>query len=176
MKVGLPRQRHRQRRGSSFPVALVAQTAQRRVKFSQVVRMEINGEGRRACGWVSAQHSTRFKIALGQVDLQLAHLDGTVVLRIRGVDCACRGHLAGGSLPRRTEAELRVYREGIDVAMRPDGNGGAIQASVEAQAPVRLGADHVEHCVERNILETGSHFAVDGDDPGWGANESIAIG
>ena len=72
MKVGLPRQRHRQGRGSGFAIALVAETAQRCVKFSQVMRMKIDGERRRTRGWVRAQHAMRFKIALGEVNLQLA--------------------------------------------------------------------------------------------------------
>ena len=48
VKIGLARQRHRQRRGSGFAVALQAETAQRGVEFSQIVRMEIDGERRRS--------------------------------------------------------------------------------------------------------------------------------
>src|SRR5580704_10821456 len=118
----------------------------------------------------------RFKIALRQVKLELANLQGTVALRIRGVDCACRRDLASGSLPGRTEAELRIDRDRVAVAMRPGGSHGAIQTGVDTEATERRGADHVENCVERYILETGGDFAVDGDDPDRRAGQSIAIG
>ena len=176
MEVGLPRQRHRKRRGSGFAVALQAEAAQRRVKFSQVVRMKIDGERRRARGGVRAQHAMRFKIALRQVEFEFAQVHRAVVLRIGSVDRARGGHFAGGSLPGGTETELRIDRDRVAIAVRPDGNRGAIQARVEAQTPVGRGADHVEYRIERDIFEFGGHFAVDGDDRGWGADESIPIG
>ena len=75
MKICLACQRHGQSRDSGFAVAIEAETAQHGIEFSQVVRMEIDGERRRARGWVRAELAMRFNIALGQVNLQFAQLD-----------------------------------------------------------------------------------------------------
>ena len=37
-------------------------------------------------------------------------------------------------------------------------------------------ADHIEHRIDRNILEIGGHFAIDGNDPVRRSDKNIAIG
>ena len=109
------------------------------------------------------------QLAGGQIQLQLAHIHGAVALGVGGVDEAACKNLSGRGLRGRCQLQQRLHGERVLVAVDPQGVGGAVDASVQAEVLKGRIAEHLQQRVQRHVLEVAGHFSVDGDGDyvGW---------